>query len=80
MMAIRVAKSWRDVDRLIEKVSATHEPICIAGKRHNAVLISGEDWNGIQETMHLLSSPGMRQSIMRGMKIPVARCTEKLKW
>ncbi|MCX5882655.1 MAG: type II toxin-antitoxin system Phd/YefM family antitoxin, partial [Deltaproteobacteria bacterium] len=45
----------------------------ITGKRNNAVLISAEDWASIQETMYLLSVPGMRESIMEGLQVPVGR-------
>lgn len=66
--------------RLIDEASSSHEPILITGKRTNAVLISEEDWKAIQETMYLLSVPGMRKSIVEGMKTPVEECSEELKW
>jgi PHD/YefM family antitoxin component YafN of YafNO toxin-antitoxin module len=39
----------------------------MTGKRHNAVLVSQEDWEAIQETLYLLSIPGMRESIKNGI-------------
>ena len=65
---------------LIDEASETHEPIVITGKRGNAVLISEEDWNAISETLHLLSVPGMRESIQAGMNEPVSECSEELDW
>jgi PHD/YefM family antitoxin component YafN of YafNO toxin-antitoxin module len=50
------------------------------GKRHNAVLISEEDWRAIQETLYLLSIPSMRESIRKGLKTPVGKCNVRLKW
>ena len=50
------------------------------GKRADAVLISIDDWRAIQETLHLLSIPGMRASIRNGMKTPVKKCLESLDW
>lgn len=52
----------------------------ITGKRANAVLVSMDDWQAIQETLNLLSIPGMRDSIRRGMKTPVKDCLESLDW
>lgn len=49
--------------RLIDETAASHEPLLFAGERHSAVLIAAEDWAAIQETLHLLSIPGMRESI-----------------
>ncbi|MCA9451739.1 MAG: type II toxin-antitoxin system Phd/YefM family antitoxin [Nitrospiraceae bacterium] len=58
----------------------SHEPIQIAGKRHSAVLVSGEDWRAIQETLYLTSTPVLRESIVKGIKTPVDKCNTKLDW
>ncbi|MDQ6640843.1 MAG: type II toxin-antitoxin system prevent-host-death family antitoxin, partial [Pseudomonadota bacterium] len=39
-----------------------------------------EDWQAIQETLHLLSVPGMRESIKKGMAEPLAKSARKLPW
>ncbi len=49
-------------------------------KRNKAVLVSEEDWSAIQETLYLLSVPGMRESIREGMDTPVEECDEELDW
>lgn len=66
--------------RLIDEAAASHEPILISGKRRNAVLLSEEDWRSIQETLFLVSIPGMRESIIEGLKTPVSRCAKKIAW
>lgn len=66
--------------RLLDRAAASHEPIQITGKRSNAVLISEEDWRAIQETLYLLSVPGMRESVRRGMRTPAGKCLKKLRW
>lgn len=65
---------------LIDETTETHQPIVITGKRGNAVLISEEDWNSITETLHLLSVPGMRESIKEGMKEGLSECSKELDW
>jgi antitoxin YefM len=65
---------------LIDEAATTHQPIVITGKRGNAVLVSEEDWNSISETLHLLSVPGMRESIKEGMETPLSECDEELDW
>lgn len=65
---------------LIDETASTHQPIVITGKRGNAVLVSEDDWNAIEETLHLLSIPGMRESIKKGMETPSSECTEELDW
>ena len=66
--------------RLLDEVAASGEPVLIAGKRGKAVLVAEEDWRAIQETLYLLSIPGMRESIRKGMATPVTECAAALKW
>ena len=65
---------------LIDEAAETHQPIVITGKRCNAVLVSEEDWNSIAETLHLLSAPGMRESIKEGMKEDLSKSSKELDW
>jgi prevent-host-death family protein len=66
--------------RLLDEVASSHEPLQISGKRSKVVLVSAEDWRAVQETLYLLSIPGMRESIRRGMKTPVEKCSDDLSW
>ncbi len=66
--------------RLIDQAGESHEPIVITGKRGNAVLISEDDWRSIQETLYLLSIPGMRESIRKGLATPIDQCFEDPAW
>ncbi len=66
--------------RLIDETAMSHEPVKITGKRCNAVLVSEEDWNAIQETIYLLSISGMRESIREGLATPIEECDEDPGW
>ncbi len=80
-MSVLTASAARaNLYRLIDQTSESHQPILIAGKKSSAVLVSAEDWSAIQETMHLLSVPGMRESIREGMKEPLAKSAREIKW
>ncbi len=80
-MAILTASDARaNLYRLIDQAAESHEPILIAGKRSSAVLVSEEDWKAIQETMHLLSVPGMRESIRDAMAEPLTKSAKELRW
>jgi antitoxin YefM len=80
MTTIKATEARAQLYRLLDETAETHEPIQITGKRTNAVLISEEDWRAIQETLYLLSIPGMRESIRKGLKAPVEKCSEKPGW
>ena len=81
MMGILTASEVRaNIYRLMDEAASTHQPILIKGKRHNAVLVSEEDWQAIQETLFLMSVPGMGQSIKEGMAEPLERCSADPGW
>ena len=65
---------------LIDEAAETHKPIVITGKRANAVLLSEEDWNAINETIYLLSVAEMRESIREGIKQSLDECSQELDW
>ena len=80
MSSINVTNARKDLYNLVQRVNSTHEPVEITGKESNAVLIGEEDWRSIQETLYLSSIPGMRESIIEGMKTSVDNLSEELDW
>jgi prevent-host-death family protein len=80
MKTIAATLARANLYRLMEEAEESSEPIQITGKRANAVLVSEQDWRAIQETMYLLSIPGMRESIREGLETPVEECAEDLDW
>jgi len=66
--------------RLIDELAESHEPVHITGKRASAVLLAEEDWRSVQETLYLVSIPGMRESIRKGLKTPVEKCSKEPGW
>ncbi len=65
---------------LIDRVAESGEPIGINGPRNRAVLVSEQDWDAIQATLHLLSIPEMHASIRKGLKTPIGRCAPEPGW
>ena len=80
MRTINVTKARADLYNLLIETSESHEPIQITGKKSNAILVSEEDWRAIQETIYLLSIPGMRESIIEGMDSDVDSDSKELDW
>ena len=80
MTVVAARQARATLDLLIDQAAESHEPIHIAGRRRAAVLVSAEDWNAIQETMHLLSVPGMRKSIHKAAAEPMGKCSKELRW
>ena len=78
MTTLNATEARSKLYKLIDETSETHEPIVITGKRGNAVLISEEDWKSINETLYLVSIPGMVESIREGMEEKIENCSEEL--
>ncbi len=66
--------------QLVDETVGSHKPVVIKGKRGNAVLLSESDWNAISETLHLVSLPGMRESIQEGLNEEITQCSKELDW
>jgi antitoxin YefM len=77
---ISINEAQQQLPDLIDSVSQSHQPIVIAGRNSNAVLLSEADWTSVQETLYLLSVPGMRESIQEGLATPIKECDRELKW
>jgi len=80
MLTLTATAARSQLYHLIDKTAESHAPIHIMGKRTGAVLVSEEDWSAIQETLYLLSIPGMRESLLKGKKVPFNRCIKKIAW
>ena len=80
MKTISASEARTNLYKLIDETAVTSEPVQITGKRTDAVLVSMSDWQAIQETLYLLSIPGMRASVRKGLKTPIKECLESLDW
>lgn len=80
MSTLSATEARANLYRVIDETAESHEPVLITSKRNNAVLLSESDWNAIQETLYLLSVPGMRESIKAGMDEEIGDCAEELDW
>jgi prevent-host-death family protein len=80
MTNVTVTEARKSLYHLVDQARESHQPVHIGGKRGGAVLVSEEDWASIQETLHLLSVPGMRESIRKGMQTPLDKCSREIKW
>jgi len=66
--------------KLLDEVAQSHELIKITGRRGSAVLVPADDWRAIQETLRLVSAPGMRESIVQGMATRVDELEDESDW
>lgn len=80
MSTMTITEARKNLYQLVAETAQVHKPLLIKGKHNNAVLVSEEDWQAIQETLHLTSIPGMAESIKEGMQTPASEMSNKLDW
>ncbi|MBK8814561.1 MAG: type II toxin-antitoxin system Phd/YefM family antitoxin [Methylococcaceae bacterium] len=80
MTTLNATEARSKLYSLIDETAETHKPILITSKRHNAVLLAESDWNAINETLYLLSVPGMGESIREGLATKLENCQQELDW
>jgi prevent-host-death family protein len=80
MAVFNASEARANLYKLIDQANESHEPVTISGKRNNVVLVAEDDWKAIQETLFLVSIPGMRESILAGMAEPLEDSAKALDW
>ena len=76
MDSFSVRDARNNLYRLVDEVAEHHKPITISGKRNEAILLSREDWEAIQETIYLTSIPGMAESLHQAASEPIEDCVQ----
>ena len=80
MISVTASEAREDLDRLLDEVSSTHEPLRITREHDSAVLIDERDWRALQETLYLVSQPGILETVVDGVGTPVDECECELDW
>ena len=80
MTTLTATQARANLFKLLDLAAQSHEPIQITGRRQNGVLISEDDFRAMQETLHLVSIPGMKESLLKAKKAPLKAYTKKRPW
>jgi prevent-host-death family protein len=80
MTSITVTQARANLFKLLDQTAQSHEPIQITGRRQNCVLLSEDDFRAMQETLCLLSVPGMKASLRKARNAPLKAYTKKRPW
>lgn len=83
MTSIPATTARKDIYRLIDQVNADSAPVSITStKGRGAVLIGEDDWAAIEETLMLVSIPGMAQTLAEGHAETIESCVgeDALDW
>ena len=78
MTTLTTIEASKRLDEVLDNLAESHGVVQIAGQRHSGILVSEDDWRAIQETLSLCSIPGMKESIVEGLRTPPDQCAKKL--
>jgi len=82
METIMVNQTQFNLAKLIADINLKHQPILIKVTTGNAILISEQEWNEIQETLYIQSISGLAESIHQEAATPIEECidVENIEW
>ena len=80
MITVSVKEASDKLPDLVENTIEKREPVLISGKKNNAVLMAESNWQAMNETRQLLSVPGMRDAIKKGLSENLKSTSRKLNW
>jgi antitoxin YefM len=80
MTTLTASQARANLFKLLDLAASSHEPIQITGRRQNGVLISEDDYRAMQETLYILSVPGMKESLLKAKKTPLKSYSKKRPW
>ncbi|MBI5414402.1 type II toxin-antitoxin system Phd/YefM family antitoxin [Candidatus Peregrinibacteria bacterium] len=80
MRTLSVSQARANLYKIVKASGTGQVPIQVIGKNGSIVIITKDDWDAVQETLYLLSIPGMRQSIQKGLKTSLDECSDTLEW
>ena len=80
MKQVQLEDVQENFEQILDDVLMSSEPVEILKESGNAILVSEEVWRGMTETLYLVSIPGMRESLISGMRGPIANEKTGLDW
>lgn len=67
MMTLTATEARKTFFELIKQTNQQHEMFQVQHKAGNAVIMSAEDYESLQETLHLLSQPDFKQTFSQSL-------------
>lgn len=68
MVALTATEARKTFFDLIKQTNQQHEVFEVQHKSGNAVIMSAEDYESLQETLHLLSQPGFKEKFSQSVQ------------
>ena len=80
MQHITANTARKNFDGLLNTVIQFGEPVSIATDEGAVIMVSQEEWSGMQETLYLQSIHGLTESIKEARNAPESERLEDIGW
>ncbi len=82
MLHVNVTNFRKNIFGLLEQTVTYNEPVNVSTKSGNVVLLSEDDYNGLMETVYLMSIPGMKEKLVEGKNTLIENCIpeDEVEW
>lgn len=82
MLHVNVTNFRKNIFGLLEQTVTYNEPVNVSTKSGNVVLLSEDDYNGLMETVYLMSIPGMKEKLVEGKNTSIENCIpeDEVEW
>ena len=68
MQTVTYSEARDNLKAVMDKAASSRAPVLITRQRgENVVMISAEEWAGMEETLHLMASPANAKRLMEGI-------------
>lgn len=68
MQSVTYSEARENLKKVMDKAVADRAPVLITRQRgENVVMISADEWAGMEETLHLMASPANAKRLMDGI-------------
>ena len=68
MQTVTYSEARENLKAVLDKAAADRAPVMITRQRgENVVVVSASEWAGMEETLHLMSSPANAKRLMEGI-------------
>jgi PHD/YefM family antitoxin component YafN of YafNO toxin-antitoxin module len=82
MVTTNITNLRKDIFGMFEQAVKYNQPVAVSTRDGNAVIISEDDYRGLMETLSIMSTPGLKESIIEGMNTPLSECvpSDEVDW
>ena len=74
MQNVSIANFSQNILAALENIIKHNEPLNVNTAAGSVVIMSDEEYRGMQETLYLLSVPGMREKLLEGKAEALSDC------